>query len=102
MGRSKCRNNAKNERREYKIGMGTKEKMIDRLLSIPKDYTYFELKGLASKCKCTLSQKGNGSRCMLIAPSGAKYVFHKPHNYSYFKEYAVKDIISFLRKEGLI
>ena len=38
----------------------------------------------------------------MISPNGARYVFHKPHNYSYFKEYAIKDMISFFRKEGLI
>ena len=82
--------------------MSTKEKMIERLLSVPKDYTYFELRGLSSKLGCFISQKGSGSRCMLISPNGARLAFHKPHNYSYFKEYAVKDIILFLQKEGLI
>lgn len=76
--------------------------MIERLLSVPTDYTYFELQGLISKLGCSISQRGSGSRCMLIAPSGARFAFHKPHNYSYFKEYAVKDLISFLQREGLI
>ena len=82
--------------------MSTKEKMIERLLSVPKDYTYFELRGLALKLGCSISQKRNGSRCMLISPNGARLSFHKPHNYSYFKEYAVKDIIEFFQKEALI
>ena len=82
--------------------MSTKEKMIERLLSVPKDYTYFELRGLTSKLGCTISQKGSGSRWMIISPSGARHAFHKPHNYSYFKEYAVKDMISYFRREGLI
>ena len=82
--------------------MSTKEKMIERLLSVPTDYTFFELKGLTSKLGCLISQKKNGSKCAIITPGGAKLVFHKPHNYSYFKEYALKEIISFLRKEGLI
>jgi len=82
--------------------LSTKDKMIRRLMSVPKDYTFFELKGLASQLGCFISQKGNGSRCRLISPSGAIYAFHKPHSYSYFKEYAVRDLIAFLRKEGLI
>ena len=82
--------------------MSTKEKMIERLLSIPADYTYFEFRGLASKLGCTISQKGSGSRCVLISPNGSRLAFHKPHNYRYFKEYVVKDMISFFRKEGLI
>lgn len=82
--------------------MSTKAKMIERLLSSPADYTYFELKGLSMQLGCFISQKGRGSRCILIAPSGAKFAFHRPHNYSYFKEYAVKDMIAFFQREGLI
>lgn len=82
--------------------MSKKEKMIERLLSVPTDYTFFELKRLSSKLGCVLSQNGSGSRCMLISPQGSRFLFHKPHSYGYFKEYAVKDLISFLRKEGLI
>ena len=82
--------------------MSTKEKRMERLLSVPRDYTYFELKGLASALGCTISQKGSGSRCMLISPCGGKLAFHKPHDYSYFKEYAIKDIIMFLQREDLI
>ncbi len=82
--------------------MSTKKKLIERLLSVPSDYTYFELRSIASQLGCSISQKGSGSRCLLIAPSGARYAFHKPHNYCYFKEYAIKDLIAFFRGEGLI
>ena len=61
--------------------------MIERLLTVPTDYTFFELKGLTSKLGCRISQKKDELKCVIIAVSGAKLVFHKPYNYSYFKEY---------------
>ena len=82
--------------------MSVKEKMVARLLSIPADYTFFELKSLSIQLGCSISQKRNGSRCVIVTPSGAKRVIHKPHSYCYFKEYAIKDIVSFFREEGLL
>lgn len=82
--------------------MSVKDKMVNRLLSMPNDYTFLELKGLSSKLGCVIQQDRNGSRCALITQSGSKYIFHKPHSYSYFRSYVIKDLISFLRKEGLI
>ncbi len=82
--------------------MSTKDKMIARLLSKPSDYTFIELQGLSSKLGCQISQHGSGSRCILISPAGARYAFHKPHSYSYFKGYVIKDLILFFQREGLI
>ncbi len=82
--------------------MSAKDKMIARLLTMPSDYTFVELRGLCSKLGCVISQKGRGSRCKIISPAGNVYDFHKPHSYSYFKEYVIKDLISFFRGEGLI
>ncbi len=76
--------------------------MVARLLSKPSDYTFLELKGLTSKLGCTIIQDRNGSRCEIIAPSGSKFIVHKPHSYKYFKSYVIIALISFLRKEGLI
>lgn len=81
--------------------MSVKEKMIARLVSLPTDYTFIELRGLSSQLGCVVSQSGNGSRCMIISPSGSKLCFHKPHSYSYFKHYQLKDFITFFRGEGL-
>ncbi len=82
--------------------MSVKEKMIKRLLSMPSDYTFNELCSLASKLECTISQDGNGSRCLLISSTGKRLCFHKPHGYSYFKKYIIKDFIVFFQREGLI
>ena len=82
--------------------MSVKDKMVNRLLSMPSDYTFIELCGLASKLGCSISQDGNGSRCSIVCNSGAKLCFHKPHGYGYFKKYAIKDFINFFQSEGLI
>ena len=74
-----------------------------RLQSNPKDYTFQELQSLMSKCGFKLDNKGktSGSR---VSFKGNKTTLrlHKPHNYSYLKNYQIKDVIIFLTQEGVI
>ena len=75
--------------------MGTKEKLVDRLKSQPKDFTYEEAERLLTLFGYTKSNKGktSGSRVMFIDEQKRKILLHKPHPGNILKTYALKDII---------
>ncbi len=85
--------------------MGTKEKLIERILSQPKDFTYDEAKRLFGIFGYTENNKGatSGSRVEFINPEGdAPFTLHKPHPGSILKPYVVRGIIEHILKNGLI
>ncbi len=85
--------------------MGTKEKLINRLLSQPKDFTYEEAKRVFGIFHYTENNKGatSGSRVEFISPEGnISFILHKPHPNNVLKSYVVKGIIEHLRENKLI
>lgn len=85
--------------------MGTKEKLIERILSSPKDFTYDEAKRLFGIFGYKESNKGatSGSRVEFIGPDEqAPFILHKPHPGSILKSYVVKGIIEHIEKNDLI
>lgn len=85
--------------------MGTKEKLIERILSSPKDFTYDEAKRLFGIFGYKESNKGatSGSRVEFIGPDEqAPFILHKPHPGSILKSYVVKGIIEHIEKNNLI
>ncbi len=84
--------------------MSKQEKQIERLKSVPKDFTFDEMKSLLYSLGFQLSNKGktSGSRVMFV--NGQIVIgFHKPHaNNNIMKEYQLKQIIAVLEMEGLI
>lgn len=85
--------------------MGTKEKLIARILSQPKDFTYEEAKRLFGIFGYVESNKGNmsGSRVEFVNPEGdAPFTLHKPHPGSILKAYVIKSIIEHIHKNKLI
>ena len=84
--------------------MGTKEKLVDRLKSQPKDFTYEEAERLLTLFGYTKSNKGktSGSRVMFIDEQKRKILLHKPHPGNILKTYALKDIIEKLIRNGNI
>ena len=84
--------------------MGTKEKLVDRLKSQPKDFTYEEAERLLTLFGYTKSNKGktSGSRVMFIDEQKRKILLHKPHPGNILKTYALKDIIEkLIRNENI-
>ena len=75
--------------------MGTKEKLVDRLKSQPKDFTFEEAERLLTLFGYTKSNKGktSGSRVMFIDEQKRKILLYKPHPGNILKTYALKDII---------
>lgn len=79
------------------------QKAVNRLKSIPKDYTYNELRYLLVKMGFTEYNKGNtsGSRVKFYREKdGAIIQLHKPHPEDIMKTYAVRDVIKSLEGFG--
>ncbi len=85
--------------------MGTKEKLIERFLTLPKDFTYDEVKRLFGFLGYTESSKGNtsGSRVEFVSTDGEdSYIMHKPHPSNIIKGYVMKQLLTYIRENKLI
>ena len=83
--------------------MGTKEKLINRLKRIPKDFTCEELVRLFSLLGFSLDNKGKTSGSRVIFNNGNKtYITHKPHPGNLVKVYIVKQVLEYLKENNYI
>lgn len=84
--------------------MGKKEKLIKRLKSKPKDFTFVELETLLRYLSYELDNKGktSGSRVMFVSDKYSPILLHKPHNRKELLEYQIKQLLALLEQEGLI
>lgn len=85
--------------------MGQKEKLIERLKSNPRDFTFSEAEKLLEYLDYHRSNKGrtSGSRVMFTSEvHRAKILLHKPHPRKELLEYQVKQLVEALEQEGLL
>lgn len=85
--------------------MGTKEKLIGRFLTLPKDFTYDEVKRLFGLFGYSESDKGStsGSRVEFVSANGKNsYIMHKPHPSNIMKGYVMKQLLAYIRENKLI
>ena len=85
--------------------MGKKEKLISRLKSNPKNFTFNEAETLLNYLSYYRTNKGktNGSRVMFTSSEhSSKILLHKPHPRKELLEYQVRQLIEQLEEEGLI
>ncbi len=84
--------------------MGQKEKLINRLKSKPKDFTFDEVESLLRYLDYKRSDKGrtSGSRVMFVSENHPPIMMHKPHPRKELLEYQVKQLLEMLKQEGLI
>lgn len=82
--------------------MGTKEKLLKRLKQKPKDFTFAEAERLLLMLGYEKSNKGktSGSRVLFSKPERLPVFLHKPHPQNELKEYALKQLIAELTKNG--
>lgn len=80
--------------------MSKSNKLIQRLLSRPKDFTYDELHTLLLALKYRQMQ-GTGSR-VCFSRDDHKIKLHKPHPGNLLKAYQLESIIEALTAKGLI
>ena len=81
------------------------EKVLNRFLSKPKDFTYSELKTLLNGCGYVELTKGktSGSRVAFIDNETHHLIrLHKPHPSNILKMYQIELIIFELRNIGVI
>lgn len=84
--------------------MGQKEKLIERLKSKPKNFTFEEAETLLGYFSYKRSNKGktSGSMAMFISDEHPSILLHKPHPRKELLSYQVKQLIEMLEQEGLI
>lgn len=85
--------------------MSKKEKLIQRLRSKPRDFTFEECETLLSLLSFVPSNKGktSGSRISFENMQlDIKVIMHKPHPRKELPEYQIKQLIEELEQEGLI
>jgi len=87
------------------IFMSKKGKLIERLLSKPKDFTYDELRTLLTHLGYEESQTGKTSGSIVaFIHNDSKHIIrlHKPHPNNELKQYQLEQIIDELKLRRLI
>lgn len=84
--------------------MGTKDKLRDRFLTLPKDFTFDEMEKLLSGYGYIRDNKGKTSGSRVVFKNGDKrpIMLHKPHPGNIVKSYALKQVLEDLKEAGLI
>lgn len=84
--------------------MGQKEKLIQRLKTTPKSFTFDEAEMLLNYFSFTRSNKGktSGSRVMFVSEEYGSILLHRPHPQKELKAYQTKRLLEFLKQEGLM
>lgn len=83
--------------------MSKRNKAIERISKVPKDYTYTEAKALMSMLGFIECTKGrtSGSRVSFYREADKKIIMlHKPHPGDVMKVGAVKQLVGFLKEVG--
>ena len=85
--------------------MTKKDKLLERFLSIPKDFTFDELKTLLRSLGYEEDNKGktSGSRVAFIDKSTKHIVrLHKPHPGNELKQYQIEQVVEELKSRRLL
>lgn len=84
--------------------MGQKEKLVRRLRSMPRDFTFEEAETLLRYYDYRRSDKGrtSGSRVMFVCDGRGSIMLHRPHPQKELKVYQMKSLIQILEQEGLL
>lgn len=84
--------------------MSKKEKLIKRLKSKPKNFTYDELKTLLNYLGFNEYNKGktSGSAVQFISNDNRIIALHKPHPRNIIKSYKINEIIKQLKEWEMI
>ena len=84
--------------------MGTKEKLIERFLTMPSDFTFDEIRTLLGYYGYEQTNKGKTSGSRVIFKNGNKrpIMLHKPHLGNIVKNYAMKQVYEDLKEAGFI
>lgn len=83
--------------------MSKKDKLLEKLLQKPKDFTFDEMVSLLSYLGYELKQGGTGSGVKFIKDGSNEVInFHRPHPNGILKRYILDQVIEKLRKDGVL
>ena len=84
--------------------MGIIDKLRERFLKMPSDFTFDEMQRLLEGYGYVKSNKGKTSGSRLIFKNGDKrpIMLHKPHPGNIVKDYAMKQVYNDLKEAGFI
>lgn len=82
--------------------MGKHEKLLARLKSRPKDFTFQEVSTLLAGFGYALNQSGSGSRVRFEHEHCAPIFMHKPHPSPVLKPYQIDQMLEVLKQEDLL
>lgn len=85
--------------------MGKKDLLIERLLSMPKDFEQREMDTLMNQCGCVRHNRGktSGSAIEYVHQATQRvFTYHRPHPGNIIKPYVLKAAIQFLQSVGKI
>jgi hypothetical protein len=88
----------------YHNRMTKRDKLLNKFLSKPKDFTWQELIRFLGGFGYELVATGKtgGSRARFVHPDYPPITLHKPHPRPILKQYQVEAIIGLLKQEGLL
>lgn len=85
--------------------MSKKDKLIKRLKSLSKDFTFDEAKTLLEYLGYELGNKGKTSGSHVIFKNtslNSHIILHKPHPRNELLNYQLKELLTIFEEEGLI
>lgn len=84
--------------------MSKTEKLLQRLLSVPRDFTWEELTKILGVFGYSELKKGKtgGSRRKFADEKQNVIILHKPHPGNIVKEYVIRQVITQLKDKGYI
>lgn len=82
--------------------MSKKEKLLQRLLSKPTDFTWKELVAVMEGFGYELHTSGGSGRKFIHPETKATAFLHEPHPGKILKAYQIRDILSHLKQEKKI
>ena len=83
--------------------MSKKDKLIERLLLRPTDFTFEQMVSLLAYFDYELKQGGTGSGVKFVKAGSNEVInFHRPHPNGILKRYVLNQVVQKLRKDGLL
>jgi len=82
--------------------MSRHEKLLQRITSTPKDFTWPELRSLMSALGIELVTSSGSARKFINPATGGRFNIHQPHPSNILKLYQVRGAIDFLKQEGFL
>ena len=82
--------------------MGKHDKLLAKLQSRPKDFTFQEVVTLLAGFGYALNQSGSESRVRFEHAHCAPIFMHKPHPSPVLKPYQIDQVLDVLHQEGLL